>query len=97
MAILGEIGHFQACMGHFPIKIPIKNEHGWYPIVYGSMKFCFGLWPYHTYPHGLPKIRREIPEEKVSACAAGARTGLPDAERWRPTPTCASSNIHYTQ
>ena len=78
MAILGEIGHFQACrqwsprvvksrqgsprfkrdlrvgwdelepnrsylnhfptwyskLGHFPIEIPIKNENGWYPIVF---------------------------------------------------------------
>ena len=27
-------------LGHFPIEIPIKNENGWYPIVYGSI-ICF--------------------------------------------------------
>ena len=42
--------------GQFP-----PNEIGWYPIVYGSINFVFGLWPYHTYTHGLPKHISDIP------------------------------------
>ena len=34
---------------HFPIEIPIKNKKCWYTIVYGSINFFVGLWPYHTY------------------------------------------------
>ena len=46
--------------GHFPIEIPIKKRK-WLVSFYGSIKFVFGLWPYHTYPHGLPKLRSKNP------------------------------------
>ena len=36
-------------------------ENGWYRIVYGSINFFFGLWPYHTYTHGPPKKLSKIP------------------------------------